>query len=106
MNIASAARTLASLGHENRLALFQRLVQAGHGGMSIGELQSALGRPASTVSFHLRELVATGLVTQDKEGRMVRCRANYAALNEMLVFVRNTCCQGGGRSASDRPQES
>jgi len=94
MDLATSAKRLASLGHENRLELFQILVQAGPGGMTIGELQSALDRPASTVAFHLRELVSADLVTQEKDGRMVRCRANYAALNEVLQFVKHNCCGG------------
>lgn len=97
MNLAISAKRLASLGHENRLELFQILVQAGPDGMTIGELQSALDRPASTVAFHLRELVTADLVTQEKEGRMVRCRANYMALNEVLQFVQHNCCGGAVR---------
>jgi ArsR family transcriptional regulator, arsenate/arsenite/antimonite-responsive transcriptional repressor len=92
MDLTTAAKRLASLGHENRLELFQLLVQAGPDGMTIGELQGVLGRPASTLAFHLRELVSADLVTQEKEGRMVRCRANYTALNEMLLFVKQNCC--------------
>ncbi len=90
----TSAKRLASLGHENRLELFQLLVQAGPEGMTIGELQTVLDRPASTLAFHLRELVASGLVTQEKEGRMVRCHANYQALNEVLQFVKQNCCKG------------
>ncbi|HEX2532007.1 MAG TPA: metalloregulator ArsR/SmtB family transcription factor [Burkholderiaceae bacterium] len=94
MNLTIYAKRLASLGHENRLELFQLLVQAGRDGMSVGELQSVLNRPASTLAFHLRELVSAGLVTQEKEGRMVRCRADYRALNEVLQFIRQDCCKG------------
>lgn len=94
MDLATSAKRLASLGHENRLELFQLLVQAGPDGLTISDLQSALNRPASTLAFHLRELVAADLVTQEKAGRTVCCRANYAALNEVLQFVRQKCCQG------------
>lgn len=94
MNLATSAKRFASLGHENRLELFQTLVQAGPAGMTIGELQAVLGRPASTLAFHLRELVDADLVTQEKEGRMVRCRANYLALNDVLQFVKQKCCKG------------
>lgn len=94
MDLATSAKRLASLGHENRLELFQTLVQAGPEGMTVGELQAVLERPASTLAFHLRELVAADLVTQEKEGRMVRCRANYLALNEVLQFVKQKCCKG------------
>ena len=94
MDLTNCAKRLASLGHENRLELFRLLVQAGPGGMTIGELQSVLERPASTLAFHLRELVAAELVTQEKEGRVVRCRADYQALNEVLQFVKQNCCKG------------
>lgn len=94
MDLITSAKRLGSLGHEHRLELFKVLVQAGDAGMTIGELQSVLDRPASTLAFHLRELVASDLVTQEKEGRMVRCRANYAALDEVLQFVKVNCCQG------------
>lgn len=94
MNLATSAKRLAGLGHEHRLEIFQLLVQAGDDGMTVGELQAVTGRPASTLAFHLRELVASGLVTQQKEGRMVRCRANYEALDEVLQFVKQDCCKG------------
>lgn len=94
MNLTTSAKRLAGLGHEHRLELFQLLVQAGDDGMTVGELQAVTGRPASTLAFHLRELVASDLVTQQKEGRMVRCRANYQALDEVLQFVKQDCCKG------------
>lgn len=94
MNLTTYAKRLAGLGHEHRLELFQLLVQAGDEGMTVGELQAVTGRPASTLAFHLRELVASDLVTQQKEGRMVRCRANYQALDEVLQFVKQDCCKG------------
>lgn len=94
MNLATYAKRLAGLGHEHRLEIFQLLVQAGNDGMTVGELQAVTGRPASTLAFHLRELVASELVTQQKEGRMVRCRANYQALDEVLQFVKQDCCKG------------
>lgn len=94
MNLATYAKRLAALGHEHRLELFQILVQASDDGLTVGELQSVTGRPASTLAFHLRELVAADLVTQQKEGRLVRCRANYQALNEVLEFVKRDCCKG------------
>jgi DNA-binding transcriptional ArsR family regulator len=94
MNLATTAKRLAGLGHEHRLEIFQLLVQAGDDGMTVGELQTLTERPASTLAFHLRELVAAELVIQQKEGRMVRCRANYQALDEVLQFVKQDCCKG------------
>lgn len=94
MNLTTSAKRLAALGHEHRLEIFQLLVQAGDEGMTVGELQTVTARPASTLAFHLRELVAADLVLQQKEGRTVRCRANYQALDEVLQFVKQDCCKG------------
>lgn len=92
--LISSAQRFAALGHEHRLELFRTLVTAGDNGMTVGELQTVLERPASTVAFHLRELVNAGLVTQEKQGRSVQCRVNFKALDDVLQFVKQDCCKG------------
>jgi DNA-binding transcriptional ArsR family regulator len=92
--LISSAQRFAALGHEHRLELFQALVKAGDDGLTVGELQAQLGRPASTLAFHLRELVNAGLVSQEKEGRSVHCRVDFNVLNEVLQFVKQDCCKG------------
>ena len=94
MNVHTAARRLAELGNPTRLQIIRLLVQAGPGGLPIGELQSHLGVPASTLAFHLRGLVAAALVDQQKEGRIVRCTPNLVAINATLAFVKENCCAG------------
>lgn len=95
MDFAIAARQLAALGHEMRIEIFYLLVRAGPEGRAIGEIQQAMDRPVSTVTFHLRELVAAGLVSQEREGRSVRCRPQFEALDAVLESVRRDCCGGG-----------
>jgi ArsR family transcriptional regulator, arsenate/arsenite/antimonite-responsive transcriptional repressor len=90
----AAAARFAALGHELRLELFRLLVRAGDQGLTVGEAQSLLERPASTVAFHLRELVGAQLVRQEKEGRTVRCRVDFAALNGLVLYLREDCCGG------------
>ena len=96
MDIDTAARRLAELGNPTRLQIVRVLVRAGGGGLPIGELQAHLDVPASTLAFHLRGLVTAGLVTQQKEGRVVRCTPNLKAINETLAFVKEHCCAGYG----------
>ncbi|MFW7341467.1 metalloregulator ArsR/SmtB family transcription factor [Pollutimonas sp. H1-120] len=88
------AGRFAALGHINRLEIFQALVKAGSEGLAIGQIASMLDIPASTLSFHLRELVRSKLVSQRKEGRTITCAANFDALNELLIFVKKDCCKG------------
>jgi ArsR family transcriptional regulator, arsenate/arsenite/antimonite-responsive transcriptional repressor len=94
MDIETAARRLAELGNPVRLQIVRLLVRAGGDGLPVGELQSRLAVPASTLAFHLRGLVTAGLVDQRKEGRIVRCTPNQAAINEALAFVKENCCAG------------
>jgi DNA-binding transcriptional ArsR family regulator len=94
MNIETAARRLAELGNTTRLQIVRLLVRAGREGLAIGELQSRLGIPASTLAFHLRGLVSSGLIAQERQGRVVRCRPEFAAINATLAFVKEHCCAG------------
>ena len=94
MNRKLAARCLAELGNLTRLDIFRLLVQAGPPGLNITDIQSRLGVPASTLAFHLRGLVVAGLVTQEKNGRTMICRAQYQRMNAVLQFLREHCCEG------------
>jgi ArsR family transcriptional regulator len=90
---AEAARCLAELGHPHRLQIFNMLVNAGEAGCKVSDLQQALALPKSTLSHHLAELVATGLVTQTREGRVLRCRIDARRARLVQKFV-NQCCEG------------
>lgn len=103
MDTGIIARTLAELGNETRLEIFRLLVKSGADGMTIGEIGRRLGVPASTLGFHLRGLVTVGLVSQQKDGRSVYCRAELQKLNDVLHVLEAECCieQGSGRIDSD-----
>ena len=91
---ASAAAALAALGHEARLDVYRLLVRAGDDGLIVGDIASHTGLPASTLAHHLRTLVSAGLVRQERRGREVVNRADYAAMNATLAFLTDECCQG------------
>jgi len=67
MNIEIASRQLEALGNPTRLGLYRTLVRAGGAGLSVGTLQEKHEIPASTLSHHLRRLIDTGLVTQERQ---------------------------------------
>jgi ArsR family transcriptional regulator, arsenate/arsenite/antimonite-responsive transcriptional repressor len=89
-----AVRLLAALAQETRIAIFRALVQAGAEGLSAGTIAEVAGAPASTISFHLKELAASGLVHSRPEGRFVYYSANYAAMSSLVAFLTEKCCQG------------
>jgi DNA-binding transcriptional ArsR family regulator len=106
MDIEMAARALAELGNITRLQIVRLLVRAGEEGLAIGEVQSHLGLPASTLAFHLRGLVSAGLVAQQRQGRVIRCTPKYAALRETLAFVTEHCCAGVGAAPTPSGSEA
>ena len=89
-----AANGLAALGNVTRLHLFRYLVQAGPDGALIGAIQSHLDVPGSTLHHHIAKLVKVGLISQEKKGREIICRANYDRMNSLLSFVTDNCCLG------------
>jgi DNA-binding transcriptional ArsR family regulator len=100
MNIESAAKSLEALGSTTRLEIFRLLVKAGHGGAAVGEIQAALGIPASTLSHHCSKLIQAGLITQERQGRNLICRAEFASMRKLLSFLTDKCCAGLDRQVN------
>jgi ArsR family transcriptional regulator len=90
----TATRALAALGHATRLSIYRLLVEAGHGGKLAGEIAQALALPGATLSFHLKELAAADLVTQEQRGRTICYRANFDAMNGLVGYLTENCCAG------------
>jgi DNA-binding transcriptional ArsR family regulator len=105
MEMKTALQALGALAQETRLALFRRLVRAGSDGLPPAALAEALGVAAPTLSFHLKELKHAGLVRVEREGRSLRYRPDFAAMNALLGFLTDHCCEGAARCApAPRPR--
>jgi ArsR family transcriptional regulator, arsenate/arsenite/antimonite-responsive transcriptional repressor len=89
---------LAALAQESRLDIFRLLVQAGPDGIPAGQIGERLGLPSATLSFHLNQLRHAGLVTFRRESRSLIYAAEYAAMNELLAYLTENCCQGDASS--------
>ena len=85
---------LRALGHASRLAAYRELVQAGPDGLSVGALRERLALPPATLSAHLNTLRAAGLVSDAREGRVIRIRADYPRMNELIGYLTENCCAG------------
>ncbi|GAB3507561.1 helix-turn-helix domain-containing protein [Pseudoxanthomonas daejeonensis] len=94
METKIALKALSALGHESRLAAFRILVQAGPDGLPVGELRERLDIPAATLTAHLNILRAAALVNDQREGRVIRVRANYLQMNGLLDYLTENCCGG------------
>jgi len=98
---SETARALAALGHEARLDVYRLLVRAGDDGLIVGDIATHTGLPLSTLAHHLRTLVAAKLVVQERRGREVINRADYASMNAALAFLTDECCQGVALARKD-----
>lgn len=94
MEHITATRALAALGHGTRLSIYRLLVEAGRGGKLAGEIAEALTLPGATLSFHLKELSAAGLVSSEQRGRTVCYRANFDAMTSLVDYLTENCCAG------------
>ncbi len=92
MKIELAARQLAELGHVTRLGIYRILVKAGSSGQPVSYLQEQLQVPGSTLSHHINKLVQVGLVKQVREGRVLRCFAQFDTLDKLVGFLIKECC--------------
>jgi len=93
-------KALAALAHPVRLQVFRALVVCGPGGMTPGVMQEGLTIPGPTLSFHLKELAAAGLVTQERASRNLVYRAAYERMNGLVGYLTENCCQGAACAAS------
>jgi DNA-binding transcriptional ArsR family regulator len=96
MEEKAAVTSLAALAQGMRLRVFRVLIGAAPQGMTPGELSATLDVPGSTLSFHLRELMHAGLVTQEREGRNLIYRPSIERMNDLLAHLTAHCCQGTG----------
>lgn len=96
-----AVDALGALAHETRLSVFRMLVQAGPAGLVAGAIAEQAAVPPSTMSHHLATLERAGLVTSQRESRLIRYRTDYAAMRRLLAFLMQDCCQGAPEMCTD-----
>ncbi|WP_143893540.1 ArsR/SmtB family transcription factor [Tepidimonas sediminis] len=94
MNEREAVQALAALAQPVRLRAFRALVQAGAEGLTPGALAEALHVTPSALSFHLKELLHAGLVTQQRQGRHLIYRAAFTTMQALLAYLTENCCRG------------
>ena len=89
-----AVKALAALAQAQRLRAFRALVVAGPEGLTPGVMAEQLGIAPSALSFHLKELSHSGLVSCEPRGRNLIYRANFEHMTALLGYLTEHCCQG------------
>ena len=85
---------LAALAQPQRLRAFRALVVAGSEGLTPSALSALLDLAPSALSFHLKTLSHSGLVSVQAKGRQLIYRAEFARMNHLLTYLTQDCCQG------------
>lgn len=94
MDERQAIAAFGALAQETRLRILRLLVVAGPEGLASGVIAERAGVSASNVSFHIKELERSGLVTSRRESRSILYRIDIAMLNGLLRFLTEDCCAG------------
>src|ERR1700758_122113 len=100
--IARYADMFSAMGTEPRLRIMQLLLTAHPDGMTVGEIQSEIDIPNSTLSHHLDKLKNEDLVKVRREGTFLWYTANTEVLQELLGFLYAECCT---RNKAIEPQK-
>lgn len=75
--LEAARRVHRALGDENRLLIAKRIAQ---NPCTVSELIQDTGIAGPLISWHLRKLRGSGLITQIKQGRETLCSFNYSVI--------------------------
>ena len=90
----AAVKALAALAQAQRLRVFRALVVAGPAGLTPGVMAEQLAVAPSALSFHLKELLHSGLVSSEPRGRNLIYRASIEHMNALLAYLTEHCCEG------------
>ncbi|MFO1414273.1 MAG: metalloregulator ArsR/SmtB family transcription factor [Burkholderiales bacterium] len=101
METSSVVAALAALAQDTRLSVYRLLVEHAPEGLPAGRIADKLRVPASSLSFHLKELTHAGLISPKQDGRFLWYRADLDAMNGLVGYLTENCC---GSSAVCDPQ--
>ena len=105
METHAVVKSLAALAQPVRLQVFRALVVAGPPGLTPGALVEAIAVPGTSLSFHLKELLHAGLVTQERNGRNLVYRASFDQMDSLVGYLTKNCCAGAACVAESADQD-
>ena len=94
MDKETAILTLAALAQGTRLDVFRLLVKHEPKGLPAGDIARTLAVPHNTLSSHLSILSHAGLISGERQSRLIIYRANLDRLRSMTLYLVRNCCQG------------
>lgn len=82
-----AVHAFATLGHPGRLAVFRLLMRFAPQGARPTEIAGALGLKQNTLSHHLADLTACGLVSVSRQGRSLFYAVDLAVTEDLIGYL-------------------
>ena len=89
---------LAALSQPARLKIVEVVAAGGPEGTPAGQIARAVHCPASTLSFHLKELAQAGLLQATPQGRYIRYQVRPGSFDSLADFVARL--PGAGTAAA------
>jgi DNA-binding transcriptional ArsR family regulator len=91
MKNTEAVSAFVALGQESRLNVFRLIVQRGDVGLTPSQIIEKLGIPNATLSFHLKELYQSNLITVERQSRNLIYRPNAKFYSSKWKIPRFFC---------------
>lgn len=85
---------LGSLAQPTRLSAFRHLLAAHPDGLPAGDIARRCDVPHNTMSTHLTVLNRAGLITVERQGRLMNYRADLRSFRDLVRFLVRDCCNG------------
>lgn len=87
METETAATAFSALGHPGRLAVFRLIARFAPRGARPKDIAEALGMKPNTLSHHLSDLAAAGLVRADRRGRSLLYGIDLDATAALIGYL-------------------
>jgi protein-tyrosine-phosphatase/DNA-binding transcriptional ArsR family regulator len=87
MENSRAVHAFATLGHPGRLAVFRLLMRFAPSGVRPTEMAQALGLKPNTLSHHLSDLTASGLVQVERRGRSLFYAVDFDTTEALIGYL-------------------
>lgn len=94
MKTNEASKLFEALAADIRLDIFRLLVKNAPEGLVAGDIAQLLNTPPTNLSFHLKTIVHSGLVSVESEGRFKRYKANLPLMLDVIAYLTSECCWG------------
>jgi protein-tyrosine-phosphatase/DNA-binding transcriptional ArsR family regulator len=93
MELIRASQAFSALGHSDRLAVFRLLMRFAPQPARPTEIAAALGLKPNTLSHHLADLVASGLIEVERAGRSLFYSVDLRAAEALIGYLALDVCR-------------